>query len=63
LAIKRYNRQGLSAALQLIFDLGPFSGKRKSNIDLLLKEIWSKTVKKKFSNLALKQKSVATPEI
>jgi len=46
-----YYRHGQSAAwrphvaLQPIFAaLGPFYGKRKSNIDLLLPEIWSKTV-------------------
>jgi len=34
-------------ALQVIFAaLGPFSSKRKSNIDLLPPEIWSKTVNK-----------------
>jgi len=42
-----YNRHGQSAALQLILAaLGSFSGERKSNIDLLLSEIWSKTVNK-----------------
>ncbi len=39
--------RGPHAALQLIFEaLGPFFGKIKSNIDLLLPEIWSKTVNK-----------------
>jgi len=34
-------------ALQLIFAaLGPFSGMRKSNLDLLLLDIWPKTVNK-----------------
>jgi len=42
-----YNRHGQRAALQLIFAaLGPFSGMRKSNLDLLLPEIWPKTVNK-----------------
>jgi len=41
--IKLYSRHGQSAAHQLIFAaLGPFSGMRKSNIDLLLQEIWPK---------------------
>jgi len=42
-----YYRHGQSAALQLIFEaLGPFSVMRKSNIDLLLIIILSKTVNK-----------------
>jgi len=43
---KVYNRHGQSAARRPHAALGPFSGMRKSNIDLLLPEIWSRTVNK-----------------
>jgi len=54
-----YNRHGQSAALQHIFvALGTFSAMRKSNIDLLLPEIWSKTVNKSIK----RTKKISAPQ-
>ncbi len=49
--------RGPHEALQLIFAaLGPFSGMKKSNIHLLLQEIWPKTVNKSIKKTKKIQK-------